>query len=122
MILQISSDRGATWAALRQIFSPGTGQWDAQIVVDPIDGRTVYASWLQDSKSDTAVANIQPNGFSFPFGDYYEMSIDDQGMTHAIWGEGQSAVEMPLLHRLALGLRQHGGQGEWSSTLGLSTR
>ncbi len=56
MILQISSDRGATWAAPTQIASPGTGQWDAQIVVDPVDGRTVYASWLQNNKSDTVVA------------------------------------------------------------------
>ena len=55
MILVISSDRGVTWAAPRQIAPPGTGQWDAQIVVDPIDGRTVYASWLQNGKSDIAV-------------------------------------------------------------------
>lgn len=56
MILQISSDRGATWGAPRQIAPPGTGQWDAQIVVDPVDGRTAYASWLQNGKSDTVVA------------------------------------------------------------------
>jgi hypothetical protein len=58
MILQVSSDRGATWAAPRLIHTAGatTGQWDAQIVVDPIDGRTVYAAWLQDRKSDTVVA------------------------------------------------------------------
>ncbi|MEK7326193.1 MAG: sialidase family protein, partial [Chloroflexota bacterium] len=56
MILQISSDRGATWGAPRQIAPPGTGQWDAQIVVDPVDGQTVYASWLQNGKSDTVVA------------------------------------------------------------------
>ncbi|MGH2591925.1 MAG: sialidase family protein, partial [Anaerolineae bacterium] len=56
MILQISSDRGATWASPRQIAPPGTGQFDAQIVVDPIDGRTGYAAWLQNGKSDTVVA------------------------------------------------------------------
>ena len=56
MILQISSDRGATWASPRQIAPPGTGQFDAQIVVDPVDGRTVYAAWLQNGKSDTVVA------------------------------------------------------------------
>lgn len=56
MILVISSDRGVTWAAPRQIAPPGTGQWDAQIVVDPIDGQTVYASWLQNGKSDIVVA------------------------------------------------------------------
>ncbi len=58
MILQISGDRGATWASPELIHLAGatTGQWDAQIVVDPIDGRTVYAAWLQNGKSDTVVA------------------------------------------------------------------
>jgi len=58
MILQISSNRGATWASPELIYPAGatTGQWDAQIVVDPIDGRTVYAAWLQNGKSDTVVA------------------------------------------------------------------
>lgn len=57
MILQVSADRGATWAAPRQIYPAGstTGEWDAQIAVDPIDGRTVYASWLQNGKSDIVV-------------------------------------------------------------------
>jgi hypothetical protein len=56
MILQVSNDRGRTWGEPRQIAPPGTGQWDAQIVVDPVDGRTVYAAWLQNGKSDTVVA------------------------------------------------------------------
>jgi len=58
MILQISGDRGATWASPKLIHPAGrtTGQWDAQIVVDPIDRRTVYAAWLQNGKSDTVVA------------------------------------------------------------------
>jgi len=57
MILQVSADRGATWAAPRVIYLAGstTGQWDAQITVDPIDGQTVYASWLQNGKSDIVV-------------------------------------------------------------------
>ncbi len=62
MILVISSDGGRTWAAPKQIAAPGTGQYDAQIVVDPVDGRTVYASWLQNNKSDTVVANSSDYG------------------------------------------------------------
>jgi hypothetical protein len=31
---------------------------------------------------------IRPNGFSFPFGDYFGMGIDAQGRTLAVWGEG----------------------------------
>jgi hypothetical protein len=58
MILLISSDHGVTWSAPVIIYPAGqtTGQWDAQIVVDPVDGQTVYASWLQNGKSDIAIA------------------------------------------------------------------
>ncbi|HEU0105902.1 MAG TPA: exo-alpha-sialidase [Vicinamibacteria bacterium] len=62
MILQVSRDRGTTWEAPRQIAPPGTGQWDAQIAVDPVDGRTVYAAWLQNRKSDTVVARSDDLG------------------------------------------------------------
>jgi hypothetical protein len=31
---------------------------------------------------------IFADGFSFPFGDYFEMTIDENGATHAVWGEG----------------------------------
>jgi hypothetical protein len=58
MILQTSADRGATWGAPTIIYPAGStsGQWDAQITVDPVDGSTVYAAWLQDGKSDVVVA------------------------------------------------------------------
>ena len=47
----------------RETFAdPGTGQWDAQIAVDTVDGRTVYASWLQNRKSDTVVARSDDLG------------------------------------------------------------
>jgi len=62
MILQMSSDAGATWGSPRVIAPPGTGQFDAQIAVDPVDGRTVYAAWLQNSKSDTVVATSEDFG------------------------------------------------------------
>ena len=64
MILQVSNDRGSTWTEPRLIHPEGssTGQWDAQIAVDPVDGRTVYAAWLQDGKSDIAVARSDDFG------------------------------------------------------------
>ena len=71
MILQISNDRGATWSPPRLIADPGTGQWDAQIVVDPVDGRTVYAAWLQNGKSDTVVAK------SVDFGTTWNVVVAD---------------------------------------------
>jgi len=58
MILQMSADHGATWGTPTIIYPAGSvrGQFDAQIAVDPVDGMTVYAAWLQDGKSDVVVA------------------------------------------------------------------
>jgi hypothetical protein len=57
VLLQISNDRGQTWSAPRPI-DPETvvgGQYDSQIVVDPVDGKTLWASFLQNAKSSIAV-------------------------------------------------------------------
>lgn len=57
LLVQRSSDSGQSWTKPRPI-APGTvkgGQYDAQIMVDPVDGRTVWASFLQNSKSLIAV-------------------------------------------------------------------
>jgi hypothetical protein len=54
--LVVSNNNGKTWSAPRQIANPGSGQIDVQVKVDPIDGKTVYASWLQNSKSLIEVA------------------------------------------------------------------
>jgi hypothetical protein len=48
------------------------------------------ATWSAEADLSTYVSGfsyIQPNGFNFPFGDYFEIDIDDRGTTHAIWGE-----------------------------------
>jgi len=71
MILTVSNDNGNSWEAPRQIAPPGTGQFDAQIVVDPADHRTVYAAWLQNNKSDTVVAK------SADFGQSWSLVIAD---------------------------------------------
>jgi hypothetical protein len=67
MILQISQDRGTTWGTPSLMYPPGdaAGQWDAQLAVDPIDGRTAYAAWLQNGKSDTVVARSTDFGASW---------------------------------------------------------
>ena len=49
------------------------------------------ATWSAEKDLSTYVAGysyIQTGGFSYPFGDYFEMDIDDRGDTHAVWGEG----------------------------------
>jgi hypothetical protein len=56
MFLIVSNDNGTTWSSPRIIAPPGSGQIDVQIKVDPMDGKTVYASWLQNNKSVIDVA------------------------------------------------------------------
>src|SRR5258706_564568 len=74
MILQISNDRGNTWSSPAIMYPDGqtTGQCDAQIIVDQVDGQTVYASWLQNGKSDIVV------GKSTDFGATWTVVTADQ--------------------------------------------
>jgi hypothetical protein len=77
MILVVSNDNGATWQRPREITPPGTGQYDPQIVVDPVDRRTVYAAWLQSKKLDMVVAK------SVDFGQSWSIAVADRGVTEA---------------------------------------
>jgi hypothetical protein len=77
MILVVSNDNGATWQPPRTITPPGTGQYDPQIVVDPVDRRTVYAAWLQRKRVDMVVAK------SVDFGQSWSIVIADRGVTDA---------------------------------------
>jgi hypothetical protein len=69
MILQISADHGQTWASPTVIFPEGSNQYqvDAQIVVDPVDRETVYASWMQNNKADIIVAKSTDFGATWSF-------------------------------------------------------
>jgi BNR repeat protein len=57
LLLQVSGDRGRTWSQPHAIDPEPVqgGQYDAQIAVDPVDGKTVWAAFLQNSKSSIAV-------------------------------------------------------------------
>jgi hypothetical protein len=50
------------------------------------------SSWSNEADLSTYVSGystyIFNEGFRFPFGDYFEMDIDEQGTTHAVFGEG----------------------------------
>jgi hypothetical protein len=56
-----STNGGATWSAESQLSGPARG-YDY----------------------------ILPNGFRFPFGDYFSLAIDNQGVTHGVWGAGRN--------------------------------
>jgi hypothetical protein len=54
-----SSNGGATWSDEAQVSGPARGY-----------------------------GYILPDGFRFPFGDYFSIAIDNLGNTHVAWGEG----------------------------------
>jgi hypothetical protein len=56
-----SSNGGATWSAETQLSGPAQG-YDY----------------------------VRPEGFRFPFGDYFSIAIDNLGNTHVVWGEGRN--------------------------------
>jgi hypothetical protein len=66
MALVTSNDNGMTWERPRPLLTASSGQFDAQIKVDPVDRQTLYASWLQ-GKHDIMVARSQDFGRTWYF-------------------------------------------------------
>ena len=65
MSLMVSNDNGSTWEAPHPLVPSSSGQFDPQVVVDPVDRQTVYVSWLQNNKRDVMVARSQDFGRSW---------------------------------------------------------
>jgi hypothetical protein len=65
MDVQVSSDNGATWSLPHVLLPTTTRQDDPQIVVDPADGQTVYASFMQDNHASIVVAKSIDHGQSW---------------------------------------------------------
>jgi Neuraminidase (sialidase) len=115
-----SNDGGNTWSAKQDVSSAPQGShhafpaisaasngdvrisWmDARAANGGMDRWNVYYrastnggnTWSNEVDLSTYVSGfsyIFPDGFRFPFGDYYEMDIDEQGTNHLVWGEGFS--------------------------------
>ncbi|HTC56409.1 MAG TPA: exo-alpha-sialidase, partial [Candidatus Sulfotelmatobacter sp.] len=66
MVLLVSSDNGTSWEAPHSLLASSLGQFDAQIKVDPNDGQTLYASWMQ-GRHVIIVARSQDFGRSWSY-------------------------------------------------------
>ncbi len=68
LLFQRSNDGGNTWSA-PALITPHAfldkSQYDPQIMVDPVDGRTVWASFLQDTNSLIAVVKSTDFGHTW---------------------------------------------------------
>ena len=67
MLLVTSNDNGKTWQTPHVMLESGSGQFDAQIAVDPADRRTVYAAWLQNGKRAVMLAKSSDSGATWNF-------------------------------------------------------
>jgi hypothetical protein len=66
MALLTSDDNGSSWESPRPMLTSSSGQFDAQIKVDPVDRQTLYASWMQ-GRHDIVVGRSQDFGRSWSF-------------------------------------------------------
>ena len=92
--LLISDDNGASWQPSKPLLPFPTGQFDPQIVVDPVDRQTIYASWMQNSKRDIVVAR------SLDFGRTWSFSWAERGREDA--DKPVLAVRGQMLRRVRL--------------------
>jgi hypothetical protein len=67
VLLVTSADNGKTWQTPHIMLESGSGQFDAQIVVDPSDRHTIYAAWLQDKKRTVMLAKSADSGATWVF-------------------------------------------------------
>lgn len=62
MLLLVSNDNGKTWQPPHVMFESGSGQFDAQLAIDPADHRTLFAAWLDNRKRDVMVGRSYDAG------------------------------------------------------------
>lgn len=67
MLFVASPDNGKTWQAPRVMLETDSGQFDAQMAVDPVDRRTLYAAWLQNKKRAVMLAKSVDSGATWTF-------------------------------------------------------
>jgi len=53
-----------------------------------INGGNTWGAEAQVSGFVTGFDYIEAGGFDFPFGDYFQLTIDSAGLSNACWGEG----------------------------------
>jgi BNR repeat-like domain len=67
MLLLSSADNGRTWQDPHVMLESGSGQFDAQLAVDPADHRTVFAAWLDNRKRDVMLSRSIDSGTTWTF-------------------------------------------------------
>ena len=118
VLVQVSNDRGRTWSAPRPIDPEPVigGQYDSQLAVDPVDGKTVWTSFLQNNKASIAVMKSTDFGqnWSGPtIVDNLERSTDKDIL--AVRGQ-TIAVAYNAIQKIYASVSHDGGQS-WTTYL-----
>lgn len=56
------------------------------------DGGATWGPILRLSDLGSGAPYKTPNGYFFPYGDYYEIAVDGNDVNHLIWGEGRNYI------------------------------
>jgi hypothetical protein len=118
-ILTTSADGGTTWSTPRPLQEPGERGWDSQLAVDPVDGRTVWAAWLEKDKSDIMVGRSDDFGATWQI-----LAVDDTnaGTDKPILAVRGNDVYVAYNHTQTIWVSMtHDGGRTWSSTKAQST-
>jgi hypothetical protein len=84
-----SGDVRVAWMDTRQAESghPDRPLWNT-FYRSSTNGGATWGGEARLSGEVHGYSYILPEGFRFPFGDYFGLAIDNDGATHAVWGEG----------------------------------
>jgi hypothetical protein len=66
-----------------------TGRWNTWFR-QTTDGGHTWTAGLRLSDRPDGAPYKSPDGYGFPYGDYYDLAVDRGGRTHVIWGAGES--------------------------------
>jgi hypothetical protein len=112
-VVQASADGGATWAPPTPIQVAGERGWDSQIAIDPVDGRTVWAAWLEKDKSNIMVARSDDAGGTWA---RYPVDVTNAGTDKPILAVRGDDVYVAYNHTQTIWVSSsHDGGTTWTS-------
>lgn len=115
MVLTLSTNNGKKWQPPRPIHVAGSAQFDAQIVVDPANRRSVYAAWLQNERRDAVLARSDDFGTTWSVAVAARMSSAVDKPVLAVRG-ADVYIAFSHAHKLAV-VASHDGGSVFNSTL-----
>jgi hypothetical protein len=89
IVAGVSGDVRIAWMDTRTSDTRSAPVWNT-FYRSSTNGGATWSPESQLSGSARGYDYILPGGFRFPFGDYFGLAIDNQEVTHAVWGEGQN--------------------------------